>query len=95
MLGEDGRYTDHDCCDGDYQCCCLLHLLLPTRAVELGFHLVAEDDGWGDDEERREQEGRGIGSEYQPPATQEYLQMVGGSCSVSKPRSVSGWQPFV
>jgi len=62
----------------------LLHLPLPTRAVELGFHLVAEDDGWGDDEERREQEGRGIGSEYQPPTTQEYLQMVGGSCSVSK-----------
>jgi hypothetical protein len=58
-----------------------MHLLLPTRGVECGFPLVAEDDGWGNDEERREQEGCGIGSEYQPPATQEYLQMVGGSCS--------------
>ena len=71
------RDTDHDCCDGDYQCCCLMQLLLLTRAVESGFLLVAEDDGWGDDEECREQEGRCIGSEHQPPATQEYLHADG------------------
>lgn len=65
--------TDHDCCDDDYQRCCSMHLLMPIRAVEFGFHLVAEDDGWGDDEERREQKGRGIGPEYQSPTTQEYL----------------------
>lgn len=87
------RRTDHDRCDGDYDCCCLVHLLLllPTRAVERGFYLVAEDDGRGDDEERREQEGRGVGPEHEPPAAQEYLQSWVGLVALSVDSgSVSG-----
>jgi len=54
-----------------------------TRAVEFGFHLVAEDDGWGDDEEGREQQGCSIWSEYQPATAQEYV--VSLPCLVEPP----------
>jgi hypothetical protein len=77
--------TDHNRGDDDYQHRCLMHMLLAstTRVVEFGFHLVAEDDAWADDEERREQQGCGIWSEYQPATTQEYLQIEEAGSSVN------------
>ncbi|TVU00766.1 hypothetical protein EJB05_53805, partial [Eragrostis curvula] len=55
--------TDHNCCEDHYHHCCSMHMLLTCgallRVVELGFHLVAEDDGWTDDEER-EPPGLGV-----------------------------------
>ena len=82
--------TDHNRGDDDDHQRCSMHMLLAstTRAVEFGFHLVAEDDGRGDDEEGREQQGCGIWSEYQPATTQEYLQIE--EAVVSKFCSVGG-----
>ncbi|TVU27118.1 hypothetical protein EJB05_29698, partial [Eragrostis curvula] len=52
--------TDHNCCEDHYHHCCSMHMLLTCgellRVVEFGFHLVAEDDGWTDDEERGNQQ---------------------------------------
>jgi hypothetical protein len=74
--------TDHDCGDDDYQHSCSMDMPLgsATGVVEFGFHLVAEDDGWADDEEHREQQGCGIRSEYQPATAQEYLQIMDAAC---------------
>jgi hypothetical protein len=71
--------TDHNCCEDHYQRCCSVHMVLPCdmllRVVEFGFHLVVEDDGWADDEDHCNQQRRRIQSKYQPPTTQEYLQI--------------------
>ena len=76
---------------------CSMHMLLAstTRAVEFGFHLVAEDDGRGDDEEGREQQGCGIWSEYQPATTQEYLQIEEAVLSVNSAQLVANHMKFV
>jgi len=74
-----------------------MHMLLAstTRAVEFGFHLVAEDDGRGDDEEGREQQGCGIWSEYQPATAQEYLQIEEAVLSVNSAQLVANHMKFV
>jgi hypothetical protein len=54
------------------------------RVVEFGFYLVAEDGDWADDEDRCNQQRRCIRSKYQPPTTQEYLQIKDNGLCVSK-----------
>jgi len=89
--------TDHNRGDDDYHQRCSMHMLLAStiRVVEFGFHLVAEDDGWGDDEEGREQQGCSIWSEYQPATAQEYLQIVEAVLSVNSAQLVANHMKFV
>ena len=63
--------------------------------MEFGFYLVAEDDGWGDDEEGREQQGCCIWSEYQPATAQEYLQIEEAVLSVNSAQLVANHMKFV